>query len=328
MADVELDFDLPFQLRARLTDDDPAVRRIAVRETSDEFDSAGLAVYLRASRDLAAEVRLEAARALEGIGALPAVESLLALLGDANADVRQAAALSLAELRDGEAGPPLAAALASAEGASRAAILRGLRELREPTALAAAIAALDDPLPLARREAIGVLAYLRDARAIAAIAGRIADPSPEVRRAAAGALGFAQADALPVARQALLFALRERGGDKDWETREAAAATLGKLLDPGSAEGLIAALLLDEYWQVRLKAAHALGQIKARAAVPALLQALDHAMSNLRKEAANALGLIGDPSALPALQKLATDDPDIDVRKTARRIVNAWRVKP
>ncbi|MDR2625384.1 MAG: HEAT repeat domain-containing protein [Zoogloeaceae bacterium] len=324
MAGAESDFELPSRLGARLADDDPAVRRIAVREVNDEFDSAGLAVYLRASRDPVAEVRLEAARALEGIGALPAVESLLALLDDADADVRHAAAASLAELRDGEGGPALVRVLASSAGDSRAAILRGLRELREPAALTPAIAALDDPLPRVRREAIGVLAYLRDARAIAAIAGRVIDPSPEVRKAAAGALGFAQDDARPVARKALLDALR----DEDWEVREAAAVTLGKRLDPESAAGLIEALALDKYWQVRLKAADVLGRLEARAAVPSLLKALEHTMSNLRKEAANALEAIGDPSVLPVLQKLATDDPDLDVRKTAQRIVNAWRAKP
>jgi HEAT repeat protein len=215
----------------------------------------------------------------------------------------------------------LVAALASSEGVSSAAILSGLRKLREPAALEPAIAALNEPLPLVRREAIGVLAYLRDARAIAAIAERISDPSPEVRRAAAGGLGFAEADAKPVARKALLDALQ----DTDWEVREVAAVTLGKLLDPASAEGLIKALLLDEYWQVRLKAANALGLLKARSAIPALLKALDHTISNLRKEAANALEAIGDRAVLPVLQNLAAHDTDLDVRKTAQRIVNTWR---
>ncbi|MDR2366188.1 MAG: HEAT repeat domain-containing protein, partial [Zoogloeaceae bacterium] len=73
------------------------------------------------------------------------------------------------------------------------------------------------------------------------------------------------------------------------------------------------------------KAASALGRLKARAAVPTLVEALDHAVGNLRKEAANALREIGDRSALPALQRAAAQDTDLEVRKTAQRIVNAWQ---
>jgi HEAT repeat protein len=58
-------------------------------------------------------------------------------------------------------------------------------------------------------------------------------------------------------------------------------------------------------------AAHALGEIRSRAALPALLAALqDKEMeSDVRREAAVALGLIGDPAALPLLNGLK-DDPD------------------
>ncbi len=136
------------------------------------------------------------------------------------------------------------------------------------------------------------------------------------------ALGFAGTEGLPVARAALLAALR----DADWQVREEAAATLGKLLDPAGGEGLIDALSRDTYWEVRLKAANALGRLKAPAAVPALLAALEHAVSNLRKEAANALEAIGDRSALPRLRRAAAEDPDLEVRKTAQRIVGAWQV--
>jgi HEAT repeat protein len=51
--------------------------------------------------------------------------------------------------------------------------------------------------------------------------------------------------------------------------------------------------------------------------VPALCDALQHAMSNLRKEAAIALGEIGDPRAITPLEK-ALADSDPDVRKLAK----------
>ncbi len=60
-----------------------------------------------------------------------------------------------------------------------------------------------------------------------------------------------------------------------------------------------------------------------------MARALDHAVSNLRKEAAIALGEIGDPAAIPSPER-ALDDPDADVRKIAlgalREIVAQERV--
>jgi HEAT repeat protein len=75
--------------------------------------------------------------------------------------------------------------------------------------------------------------------------------------------------------------------------------------------------LQDTYWQVRLRAARALGCLRLPRAVPALIDALSHSMSNLRKEAALALGEIGVPEALPALERIK-DDRDPEVRKSAR----------
>jgi HEAT repeat protein len=52
--------------------------------------------------------------------------------------------------------------------------------------------------------------------------------------------------------------------------------------------------------------------------VPALCEALRHPVSNLRKEAASALGLLAAPESEPAL-RAACEDPDLEVRKLARR---------
>src|ERR1044071_7097455 len=66
---------------------------------------------------------------------------------------------------------------------------------------------------------------------------------------------------------------------------EKAAPRPGSSAPPDAAPALIAALD-DGYWQVRLRAARALGQLGATAAIPALGTALQHEVSNLRKEAA------------------------------------------
>ena len=73
-------------------------------------------------------------------------------------------------------------------------------------------------------------------------------------------------------------------------------------------------------WQVRLRAARALGQLgpaHAVPAVPALTRLLTESIANLRKEAVIALGETRHESALPAV-RLAAEDPDPEVRKVAR----------
>ena len=78
----------------------------------------------------------------------------------------------------------------------------------------------------------------------------------------------------------------------------------------------------DGYWQVRVKAARALGLLKAEAGLPALTACLKHPISNLRKESAIALGEIGDTRAIVPLEGALTD-PDPDVRKLARLALTA-----
>ena len=59
-------------------------------------------------------------------------------------------------------------------------------------------------------------------------------------------------------------------------------------------------------------AAVALGQIKSRAGVPALLAVVNNEklVADVRREAVRSLGLIGDPAAIPALQSAAlSEDP-------------------
>jgi HEAT repeat protein len=83
----------------------------------------------------------------------------------------------------------------------------------------------------------------------------------------------------------------------------------------------------DDAWQVRIKAANALGRLKAVRGVPALGQNLMAEVSNLRKEAAAALGEIADASALEWLEP-CLDDPDPDVRKLIRWAIGRCQSPP
>lgn len=298
----------------QLNDTDPAVRRIGLRAIEDLADEHP-EIFVQATHDTDAGVRLEAAHALEGIAAESSVDALVDLLTDPDERVRCAAGESLAEMLDPRAGLILLDRFPDTAGEARAGVLAGLRKLRLPGALQPALVSLADHFPQVRREAVGVLGYLRHSESLSSLC-RVAttDPQTDVRLAAVGALAFAGNDESVTA---LLEALR----DCDWQVREAAAISLGKLLLPESIDGLITALS-DSAWEVRVKAANALGKLRADKAVAALSDALRHPVANLRKEAVSALNAIGCRAARPALTA-ALEDQDVDVRKTAARAIDA-----
>jgi HEAT repeat protein len=299
----------PFLLR--LQEPDAAVRRIAVLDLADLEDEETLPALIDALlRDFDESVRLEAARVLAAWETEDVVVALLDALTDSAGAVAEAAAQSLSELKDVSLAPLLVERANHASPFVRSAVLRGLRELRYPQAYAPAVKALDDADANVRREAVTVIGWLKQRDALTDLA-RLAtsDPVLEVRRAATGALGLAaDAKVLPSLYAAL--------NDREWQVREEAAITLGKLKLPES-EAALAQALADEYWQVKLQSVRALGRLRARSVIEKFTELFHHPVSNLRKEVALAFGEIGDKAALPLLQ-VAVDDADPDVRKSVR----------
>ncbi|HWT39625.1 MAG TPA: HEAT repeat domain-containing protein [Paraburkholderia sp.] len=300
-------------LLPRLTDEDAAVRRIALIELADLEDPDALQPIVAALKhDASSDVRSEAARVLGAWEQHDIIEALCNALRDTDDNVREAAASSLSALKQTSSGAVLCVWADDPAPFVQRAILRALRELRCADAFAPALRALEHEDSNVRIEAVGVLGWLKDARALAPLADiAVRDATAEIRRTAVGALGFALADD-PVTSPALLHALV----DPAWQVREEAATTLGKLRAKSARDALIAALD-DAYWQVRLRAARGLGQLGDRVAAQPLVALLSHAISNLRKEAALALGELRDPSTAAAL-RLALDDPDPEVRKAVR----------
>jgi len=97
-------------------------------------------------------------------------------------------------------------------------------------------------------------------------------------------------------------------------------ATVAELKAAQDVAGLIAALK-DSDWDVRQRAAEALGELKAEKAIEALLAARQDENGNVRWSAVWALGEIGGEPVQQALIASLENEPE-DVRSAALRILS------
>jgi HEAT repeat protein len=200
----------------------------------------------------------------------------------------------------------------------RDAIMR-LGSLHYPDASRAALAGLKDSAAIVRATAAGAVLYLPAEESATSLLPLLNDKDEFVRQEIAYALGKTRNRAAAASLGELLVREKKDG------VRGAIIVALGDIGDESSVVSLAQVLRPEltatmakkrskkkENLLVLRAAAHSLGQIKNRAAVPALLAALqdEEEESDVRREAATALGLIGDSSALPALNALSdADDP-------------------
>ncbi len=152
---------------------------------------------------------------------------------------------------------------------------------------------------LYRRTAAKALAAIAPATAVPEMASRLAaEPDRGVRQSMVRGLGRLGDDqALPV----LIRALQ----DRDLQVCQEAALALSRFNSPAAFEALLAALTRKENredWQIRRFAAHALGKLGDRRAVPALIASLRDGNDLVPPAAAEALGELGDQQAVTALK--------------------------
>jgi len=210
--------------------------------------------------------------------------------------------------------------LSSADVEDRRHALVRLRAMHHPQASRAAQAALNDPSPIVRATAAASVLALPPDESAAGLIPLLSDKDEFVRQQVAYALGQTRSSSA-------VAPLVERLSDKKDSVRGAAAVALGEIAD-ATAVTYLAAVLNQQTGLPPAKkgqkskpeknpfvlraAAHSLGQIRNRAALPALILALqdESIEDDVRREAAWALGRIGDASAIPALQQAVTSrDP-------------------
>ena len=206
--------------------------------------------------------------------------------------------------------------LSSADVEDRRQALVRLRELRHPQASRVALAALSDPSPAVRATATASVLSLPAEESATGLIPLLSDKDEFVRQQTAYALGQTRS-------RLAVAPLVERLSDKQDSVRGAAAVALGEIADATAVTYLSTVLNRQGGLPTSKKgkktkpeqnpfvlraAAHSLGQIGNRAALPALLLALqaETIEDDVRREAAWALGRIGDASAIPALQQALT----------------------
>jgi HEAT repeat protein len=219
--------------------------------------------------------------------------------------------------------------LSSSSVEERRDALMKLGAMNHPDASRAAMAALNDSEPVVRVTAAHAMAALPVADASAALIPLLTDKQEFVRREAANALGETQSRA---AVQPLIQILAV---DKEASVRAAAAIALGRIKDDaavvplanvltGSSAGKKSKARENEF--VMRSAAQALGEIRSRAGVSALIATLSDERNELevRRAAAAALGIIGDATAAPAL-RTAADSNDPHLSQAARTALRRLR---
>ncbi len=258
-------------------------------------------------------VRAAAARALDRIGDAKALPALRAQLADPSSTVRVAVLGALTTMKDKQAVPQIVPMLKDKEPRVRQMALRALRQIGDPSAADAVRAVLKDDKDVhVRAGAVTTLADLLGPKSIKDLEGLRDDLAPEVRLEAAADLA---AFGKPAAPSLALF-LKDGSAD----VRMRAIQGLGQIGGPEHIAAIAAAggETGRAGVQVRLAIAEALGNIKHKDGLPALLKLAADPEPSVRQGAAQALGQVGGPEARKALDQLAKDQV-AGVRNAARR---------
>lgn len=221
------------------------------------------------------------------------------------------------------------ARLTSADVEERRNALTHLGNLKRAESSRVALTALNDSSAIVRATAAHAVLSLPASEVVTALVPLLTDKSAFVRQEVSYALGETRS------RGAVEHLVARLLSDKEHGVRGAAAVALGEIRDEAAVTPLAAILNRDlmsaksgkskksgdkkENEFILRAAARALGQIRSRAGVPALINALSDEgnADDVRREAAQALGWIGDSSAETAL-RAALSAPDPYLSRFAR----------
>lgn len=279
-------------LAEALTHTDPAVREGAAKEFARRKDKRGITLLVEVLNDENANVRLQAATALNELGWRPNTDAQQALHAVALQQFETVARLGEVSV------DPLLLLLKDVSAGLRMAALETLAHIGGPRIIKPMIDMLKDENPHVRAVAVQALSRLGDEQAIEPLAKMARDNSWEVRSVLLDAFENFNT---PRCIDALIIFLKDEAQD----LRLGAIELLGKSGDARAITALVTALL-DEDSAVRSAAETNLKILDAnwekteyaKGATSSLLPALKHKNDAIRETAADTLRLIGQTRAM------------------------------
>ncbi|MFH1034736.1 MAG: HEAT repeat domain-containing protein [Pseudomonadota bacterium] len=346
--------DAPDLILALLEEDDRDLRIFAA-DIVGNVDSPGVSrALIRALADLDPNVRATAAISLGRRRESLAVPALIKALSDEQW-VRFAAIEALAAIGDTQALEPLLAVMREDDELAQASIAAALGSFVDPRAADCLLQALESArgalvpllvnalLKTATQDFIATLDPVLRERVVLGLVDSLEDPSDQVRADAlkglarmgeTGAvyaiLNLARRNQDPEVAGLILRALVAIGapgplmgaaGDHDPRVAEVAVAALGSLGGQDAAQALVKALEHPSS-KVRRQAAQHLGALGCHQAVPCLEMALQDQDPRVQRESAQALGLLGQARSVASLGALL-DHPRLELRLEVLRALLA-----
>jgi HEAT repeat protein len=287
------------------------LRAAAMRAAAQRSGEAACEIIERGLADEFAWVRYYACQGLGRVGGSQAVDQLVTRLADAAPQVRIAAIEALAHLETPAAWQALCSVIRSADPDERRAALVSMTLHPDDAALAFLIDAAGSSDVATQLIALSGLARRSDGSALAALAEAARSGTVEVREAALSLLGERpdQPAADAVVELALACAPEHR-----------VHLTLSR---PGAARiaAITARLAIASDHGASILAA-ALARMGDDASITALFEVLALGNAAARRAAAIMLVAVGVPSAPSVIARIASEDPDIDVRRVCASLVS------
>ena len=282
---------------------------------TSEIDKSSIPRWQKFARDSNQQVREKALEILATQAPESSVELFVEQLPLASYAIQQmiVGALTRAAVGRGpEFADKLLPLIASGDAGTRTAVMKILMAIGDPSEIIKRYIRFSKTLAgFVRDRALDSIRAFGD-ELIDPVIDLLSDPDDDVRAAAIGvAAVFDDARIVPTTITLLK--------DSDWWIRIAAADALGRLKDARAVEPLIAALTDPD---LKWSAIDALGRIADPRALNALGQLLADPAPDVRIEVLQALRHFTHPAVPQVIMKVATTDPDRNVRTRALDILD------
>jgi HEAT repeat protein len=307
-----------------------AEREDAIRVLGIIRDPGSAGALIAALKDEKKEIRNAAASALGKLRDPRAVDALSTIIRDEKGYINASAASALGEIGDKRALELFLKELKTVKKHQRRILIRAMGNLGDPRAVKHMAPYVNDGDQWLRETVVNALLKIDDPVIKDPLLMVLRNKKERKNTRTLAAKGLVKLDS-PGAREALTGLLAR--GDKD--IKVIVAGAMGDSKDPGFVDSLLEALEDPDY-SVRYRAVDALAKIKDKRAIPALIQAArDYSSSykstSLRSKAARALGELKAAAAVDVLIHLLSDKSYLQAAAAAEalaKIKDPRAVKP